>query len=171
MIDHGHNDLYTNPVDCGSLDNRDNRNTFYGAYNMLVDLIRKYSRNIRIVQISHFPASPPNYQPLIAAQKAISKRNGIPFCPLYDIDGWDVDWTQEYQSMIKTCGRWNYRQDEPYASWRWATWEDNVVPEHYMYVTEYHLPDGTHPHSDMSGQQNRELTYAIAGWMRNALGL
>lgn len=162
VIDHGHNDSYINDTDKGSINNRTDRLTFYGGYNIVVDLIRRYNRNIKIVQVAHF-ISGTEYEQLIESQRDIARKNGVIFCPLYDIDGWDAE------GQIKTRGRWNY--STPYSSYNWATWEDNVLDsDAFMSVKAYHLPDGVHPHSDMSGQQNKELAYAIAGWLRSVFG-
>lgn len=164
VIDHGCNDGV--PVDSGGNFKEDinstDRFTFFGAYNMLINTIRKYNSRIKIVQISHFISkhrgNEPNYTNLVKGQKAIADRNGVIFCPLYDIDGWDAE------GYVKTCGKWVYDTGS-HSSEKWATWKDNTLSEAIdMTPTVLHCPDTVHPHSDMSGQSNIQLAEALAAW-------
>lgn len=164
VIDHGYNDGV--PVNSeGNFEediNSTDRFTFFGAYNMLINTIRKYNSRIKIVQISHFISkyrgNEPNYTNLVKGQKAIADKNGVIFCPLYDIDGWDAE------GYIKTYGKWVY-DTGPHSSEKWATWKDNALSEAIdMTPTVLHCPDTVHPHSDMSGQSNIQLAEALAAW-------
>ena len=164
VIDHGYNDGV--PVNSeGNFEediNSTDRFTFFGAYNMLINTIRKYNSRIKIVQISHFISkyrgNEPNYTNLVKGQKAIADKNGVIFCPLYDIDGWDAE------GYIKTYGKWVY-DTGPHSSEKWATWKDNALSEAIdMTPTVLHFPDTVHPHSDMSGQSNIQLAEALAAW-------
>ena len=95
---------------------------------------------------------------MVKGQKAIADKNGVIFCPLYDIDGWDAE------GYIKTYGKWVY-DTGPHSSEKWATWKDNALSEAIdMTPTVLHCPDTVHPHSDMSGQSNIQLAEALAAW-------
>ena len=164
VIDHGYNDGI--PVDSnGNFEediNSTDRFTFFGAYNMLINLIRRYNSRIKIVQISHFISkhrgAEPIFENYIKGQKAIADKNGVIFCPLYEIDGWDAE------GYIKTYGKWEYDTGE-HSSEKWAIWKDNVLSEPTdITPTMLHCPDTIHPHSDMSGQSNIQLAEALAAW-------
>lgn len=163
VIDHGFND-HRDGANLGNVDSMD-RQTFYGAYNYLVSIIKKYKRSIKIIQISHYENVV--RADLVTQQETIAKQNGVTFCPLCELDGWSIGTT----GNVSTYGRWNISTNPQEAAMNWGTWEDNVLAEPVtMTLYNYLCPDGVHPHSDKSGQRNRELAYIISGWLKAILG-
>lgn len=166
VIDHGYNDGV--PMQGESFDeditNRTDRQTFFGAYNLLVDTIRKYKPKMKIIQCGHFVSKQPDSAgsshdvDLVKGQLAISKYNGVPIIPLWDIDGWDSD------VLITSTGYWEINSE--YLSLKWGTWHDTGGSERTYTPTVMYCCDTVHPHSDITGASNIHLAECISAWIR-----
>lgn len=168
VIDHGHNDGVPMSGDAFGEDitSLNDRQTFFGAYNLLIDVIRSYHPNMRIVQCGHFSNvnfSDDEYsqgkEEVVKGQIAISDYNGIPIIPLWEIDGWAS------KRKIKSTGYWTI-DDGDYSSLNWGIWTDKGGIEKEYTPNTLHCCDGMHPHSDMSGLSNIVLARSIAGWIK-----
>lgn len=168
VIDHGHNDGVPMSGDAFDEDitSLNDRQTFFGAYNLLIDVIRSYHPNMRIVQCGHFSNvnfSDDGYsqgkEEVVKGQIAISDYNGIPIIPLWEIDGWAS------KRKIKSTGYWTI-DDGDYSSLNWGIWADKGDIEKEYTPNTLHCCDGIHPHSDMSGLSNIVLARSIAGWIK-----
>ena len=168
VIDHGHNDGVPMSGDAFDEDitSLNDRQTFFGAYNLLIDVIRSYHPNMRIVQCGHFSNvnfSDDEYsqgkEEVVKGQIAISDYNGIPIIPLWEIDGWAS------KRKIKSRGYWTI-DDGDYSSLNWGIWTDKGGVEKEYTPNTLHCCDRMHPHSDMSGLSNIVLARSIAGWIK-----
>ena len=165
VIDHGHNDGVPMSGDAFDEDitSLNDRQTFFGAYNLLIDVIRSYHPNMRIVQCGHFSnvnfSDGEGKEEIVKGQIAISDYNGIPIIPLWEIDGWSS------KRKIKSTGYWTI-DDGDYSSLNWGIWTDKGGVEKEYTPNTLHCCDGIHPHSDMSGLSNIVLARSIAGWIK-----
>ena len=155
VFDHGRNDYSGNPSDnvIGS-DFYDMR-TFQGAMNFYIKKVLETSIDKKIVMISHYETK--QFPNLISMQQEVADYWNIPFFRLCDKLGWAYDRTITIQGQWIKYGAGGYY------------WSNDGISRNYR-LTEAHIPDGTHPNTDLSGKASREIAQKIIPFI-NDIGL
>ena len=128
-----------------------NRNCYIGAVNFIVTLILKYNPHARIMFVSNYEyenGSASQYAPLITAQDSIAKSWAYPICRVYEYLG--------YSNHLIPGSK---------------TWFNSTYPAQTPATTDItvyraFLPDGVHPHSDITGNANNIYAGIISNFIR-----
>lgn len=167
IIEHGANDLRPMSNEVYDASNPYDMTNYYGCMNFIIKLIYEKIKQPNIMLLGHYENQsekriiPSGYDDYgartIASRKEVSKKQeiianlwGIPFCKTWEKMG-------ASQMKIKTKGKWVN-----------GLWVDNYYStEREITMLEYLIPDGTHPHSDLSGHGNMKLAKIVANFIKN----
>ena len=128
-----------------------NRNCFIGSVNFLVTLILHYNPHARILFISNYEYEngvSPSYAPLIPAQDSIAKSWAFPICRVYEYLG--------FSSHIIPGS----------MAWFNTTYPAQTPATTDITVYKAYLPDGVHPHSDITGDANNIYAGIISEFIK-----
>lgn len=128
-----------------------NRNCYIGAVNFIVTLILHYNPHARIIFISNYEyenGDHPLYSPLIPAQESIAKSWAFPLCEIYKYLG--------YSNHIIPGS----------MAWFNTTYPAQTPATTDITVYRAYLPDGIHPHSDITGDANNIYAGIISEFIR-----
>ena len=145
IFDHGFNDNMQDESDYNNAD-KYNTNTFQGACNFIFRTILSKKPKSTIIMIGDYEnqlkISNSEYQEIVA------DRWGLPFLKMWEHLGWS-------QEKINTTGDWVN-----------GYWVDDAVPGgHEMTMLQVALPDGVHPHTDMSFGAIHQIAMIISKWV------
>ena len=128
-----------------------NRNCYIGAVNFIVTLILKYNPHARILFISNYEyedGASIAYAPLIPAQESLAASWAFPLCKVYEYLG--------YSNHIIPGSK----------AWFNATYPAQTPVTTDITVYKSYLPDGVHPHSDITGIANNNYAGIISEFIR-----
>ena len=128
-----------------------NRNCYIGAVNFIVTLILHYNPHARILFISNYEyenGNQPQYTPLIPAQETLAKSWAFPLCEVYKYLGFS-------NHLIPGS-----------MAWFNATYPAQTPVTTDITVYKAYLPDGVHPHSDITGIANNNYAGIISEFIR-----
>lgn len=153
LIEHGHNDNdtpdFTTDTDCsGGL------YTYAGAMKFLLDYIYSFNPRQKVALVSHYE----NWQhvgthDILTAQKNVANYFAIPLVDIANACGWG-------NYSITTKGNWVLYGDLSF----WEATEDEHT---FTDAVKLWIPDGTHPHTDRTGNANRHIARILAGKLQN----
>lgn len=167
IIEHGGNDLRLMSNEVYNPSNPYDMTNYYGCMNFIIKLMYEKIKNPNIMILGHYENQSEKriiksgYDDYgartIASRKEVSKKQeiiadlwGLPFCKTWEQMG-------ASQMKIKTKGRWKN-----------GIWKDNYYSdEREITMLEYLIPDGTHPHSDLSGYANMKLAKILTNFIKN----
>lgn len=128
-----------------------NRNCYIGAVNFIVTLILHYNPHARIIFISNYEyenGATPFYAPLIPAQESIAKSWAFPLCEVYKYLG--------YSNHIIPGS----------MAWFNTTYPAQTPATTDITVYKAYLPDGVHPHTDITGDANNIYAGVISEFIK-----
>lgn len=167
IFEHGANDLRLMSQEVYDSSNPYDPTNYYGCMNFIIKLIFEKIKNPNLMIMGHYENQsekriiPSGYDDYgartIASRKEVHKKQeiisnlwNIPICRTWEQMG-------ASQMKIKTKGRWVN-----------GIWNENYfTTERDITMLEYLIPDGTHPHSDLSGHANMKLAKIIANFIKN----
>ena len=128
-----------------------NRNCYIGSMNFIITLILRYNPHARIIFISNYEYENGvgiSYSPLIPVQEELSKSWAYPICKVWKCLGYS-------NHIIPSSKDW-FNKTYPKAT---PTTTDITVYKAY-------LPDGVHPHSDITGYANKIYAGIISEFIK-----
>lgn len=149
VFDHGYNDWKVGDISPDS-SNMFDRSTFQGAMNTFIKAILEANPRARIVIISHYEDQ--ERAGLIEMQDNEAKYWNLPFCKLHEKLGWANDRT------ITTDGYWSNGTGN-------GIWIAGGGTSQTISLKQYHMPDGRHPNTDISGHACMDIAYIIADFL------
>lgn len=139
-IDHGRNDNLSSDTDAQFLANpvvRNDRRTYIGAMNYLIDLILSYKPYAKIFIVGHYENT--LFRRVTIAQQSIADRYNIPILDMWNYTGFSQE------KILGSNAKWNQSPWNLYIPSGQNLNED-------MTRLRYYCPDGIHPFTDTSGK-------------------
>ena len=149
VFDHGYNDWKVGDLDMDTSDPFD-RSTFQGAMNTFIKLILESNPRARILVVSHYEDQ--ERPGLIEMQKNEAEYWNLPFSKLYENLGWANDRT------VTTEGYWSNGTGS-------GIWIESGGTSQSITLKQYHMPDGRHPNTDISGHACMDIAYVLADFI------
>ena len=165
ILEHGANDLRPMAQEIYNETNPYDLTNYYGCMNFIISLIYQKAKNPNLMLMGHYENQSPKRiiesgqddygARTIASRKEVSKKQeiianlwNIPICKTWEEMG-------ASQMLIKSKGKWvnGYWNDNFYSTERDITMLNHLIP------------DGTHPHSDLSGYANMKVAKILANFI------
>lgn len=149
VFDHGYNDWKTGDLDMDANDPFD-RSTYQGAMNTFIKAVLEANPRARILIVSHYENQ--ERPGLIEMQKGEAEYWNLPFAKLYEHLGWANNRT------ITTDGYWSNATSN-------GIWIESGGQEQTLTLKQYHMPDGRHPNTDITGRACMDIAYVLADFI------
>ena len=153
ILDHGNNDAF-NSIETENAYYAEygeySLYTFRGAMNFIIQRIKNFDPHANILLIGQYTGVTTDKIP--AMQMQVADDWNLPICKLWERLGWT-------KTKSITCkGHWTSFYSGEYI------WHDDPNESNTMTVFARWIPDGLHPHSDVSGDALRYMADSIAAW-------
>lgn len=149
VFDHGYNDWKVGDLDMDTDDPFD-RSTYQGAMNTFIKLILEANPRARILIVSHYEDQ--ERAGLVEMQKGEAEYWNLPFAKLYDRLGWAND------RQVTTNGYWSNGAGN-------GVWIASGGTSQALSLKQYHMPDGRHPNTDISGHACMDIANVLADYI------
>lgn len=156
VFDHGNNDTFnstTTENEYYQQYGEYSTYTFRGAMNFLIQRILNYNSHAQIVLIGQYTGKETDQIP--SMQMQVAKDWELPICKQWELLGW----TKTKNIVCK--GHWEVFYTGAYI------WVDDPTESNTMSVFASWIPDGLHPHTDISGRPVKKMAQTIAKWLSN----
>ena len=154
VFDHGNNDAFNTIEEENAYYAEYGQYTLYtfrGAMNFLIQRILNYDPYARIIMIGQYNGK--ETDKIETMQLQVAEDWQIPICRQWELLGWT-------KSKSITCkGHWATFYAGAYI------WVDDPTESNTMTVFARWVPDGLHPHTDVTGKALRHMANTIAAWM------